>query len=253
MVSGAPARPRVVFVCVPYPPNLSAGRQCPRGRDPSEAPPKCPTSPRPSRQSFAACFARARASCLHAPLPRALRCVRAGPEAKEIAKVQCCCDPPACHHSSPCVASQHLARRAGSSKALARLNPKHSAPSAAHRRAHRAWSHFGIRFGRSVRAAPPHRHTATPPRPSLWHRPCAQVIPYFPFKGIPRFYDIGGFLKHPEGALRRAHVTPARARSAAAAGPGPRIRVCRARALSLSLSRVAVGGVGGVGGCEGAR
>uniref|UniRef100_A0A7S2FK39 adenine phosphoribosyltransferase n=1 Tax=Florenciella parvula TaxID=236787 RepID=A0A7S2FK39_9STRA len=26
----------------------------------------------------------------------------------------------------------------------------------------------------------------------------AEVIPYFPFKGIPRFYDIGGFLKEPE-------------------------------------------------------
>ena len=25
----------------------------------------------------------------------------------------------------------------------------------------------------------------------------AAVTPYFPFKGIPRFYDIGGFLKHP--------------------------------------------------------
>lgn len=24
------------------------------------------------------------------------------------------------------------------------------------------------------------------------------VTPYFPFKGIPRFYDIGGFLKNPE-------------------------------------------------------
>ena len=26
----------------------------------------------------------------------------------------------------------------------------------------------------------------------------ASVTPYFPFKGIPRFYDIGGFLKEPE-------------------------------------------------------
>ncbi|KAJ8612142.1 hypothetical protein CTAYLR_002454 [Chrysophaeum taylorii] len=26
----------------------------------------------------------------------------------------------------------------------------------------------------------------------------ARVTPYFPFKGIPRFYDIGGFLKDPE-------------------------------------------------------
>ena len=26
----------------------------------------------------------------------------------------------------------------------------------------------------------------------------AEVIPYFPFKGIPRFYDIGGFLREPE-------------------------------------------------------
>ncbi len=29
-------------------------------------------------------------------------------------------------------------------------------------------------------------------------REIAQVIPYFPFKGIPRFYDIGGFLSKPE-------------------------------------------------------
>jgi hypothetical protein len=26
----------------------------------------------------------------------------------------------------------------------------------------------------------------------------AQYLPYFPFKGIPRFYDIGGFLYAPE-------------------------------------------------------
>lgn len=26
----------------------------------------------------------------------------------------------------------------------------------------------------------------------------ASVIPYFPFKGIPRFYDIGGFLARPD-------------------------------------------------------
>lgn len=26
----------------------------------------------------------------------------------------------------------------------------------------------------------------------------AQYLPYFPFKGIPRFYDIGGFLYEPE-------------------------------------------------------
>ena len=26
----------------------------------------------------------------------------------------------------------------------------------------------------------------------------ASVTPYFPFKGIDRFYDIGGFLKDPE-------------------------------------------------------
>jgi hypothetical protein len=26
----------------------------------------------------------------------------------------------------------------------------------------------------------------------------ADVTPFFPYKGIPRFYDIGGFLKHPE-------------------------------------------------------
>jgi len=29
-------------------------------------------------------------------------------------------------------------------------------------------------------------------------REIAKVIPYFPFKGIPRFYDIGGFLKNPK-------------------------------------------------------
>ena len=29
-------------------------------------------------------------------------------------------------------------------------------------------------------------------------REIAKVIPYFPFKGIPRFYDIGGFLDKPE-------------------------------------------------------
>ena len=26
----------------------------------------------------------------------------------------------------------------------------------------------------------------------------AAVIPYYPFKGIPRFYDIGGFLQRPD-------------------------------------------------------
>jgi adenine phosphoribosyltransferase len=26
----------------------------------------------------------------------------------------------------------------------------------------------------------------------------AKYLPYFPFKGIPRFYDIGGFLYNPE-------------------------------------------------------
>jgi hypothetical protein len=26
----------------------------------------------------------------------------------------------------------------------------------------------------------------------------AEYLPYFPFKGIPRFYDIGGFLYEPE-------------------------------------------------------
>lgn len=29
-------------------------------------------------------------------------------------------------------------------------------------------------------------------------REIAKHIPYFPFKGIPRFYDIGGFLNEPE-------------------------------------------------------
>lgn len=28
-------------------------------------------------------------------------------------------------------------------------------------------------------------------------REIAQYLPYFPFKGIPRFYDIGGFLYEP--------------------------------------------------------
>jgi adenine/guanine phosphoribosyltransferase-like PRPP-binding protein len=26
----------------------------------------------------------------------------------------------------------------------------------------------------------------------------AKYLPYFPFKGIPRFYDIGGFLAEPQ-------------------------------------------------------
>jgi adenine phosphoribosyltransferase len=26
----------------------------------------------------------------------------------------------------------------------------------------------------------------------------AEYLPWFPFKGIPRFYDIGGFLANPE-------------------------------------------------------
>lgn len=26
----------------------------------------------------------------------------------------------------------------------------------------------------------------------------SSIVPYFPFKGIPRFYDIGGFLAEPE-------------------------------------------------------
>ena len=29
-------------------------------------------------------------------------------------------------------------------------------------------------------------------------RDIAKYLPYFPFKGIDRFYDIGGFLFHPE-------------------------------------------------------
>lgn len=29
-------------------------------------------------------------------------------------------------------------------------------------------------------------------------RHIAQYLPYFPFKNIPRFYDIGGFLAKPE-------------------------------------------------------
>ena len=33
-------------------------------------------------------------------------------------------------------------------------------------------------------------------------REIAKVIPYFPFKGIPRFYDIGGFLSKPGKVIR---------------------------------------------------
>jgi len=33
-------------------------------------------------------------------------------------------------------------------------------------------------------------------------RQIAQYLPYFPFKGIPRFYDIGGFLEKPDVFLK---------------------------------------------------
>ena len=31
----------------------------------------------------------------------------------------------------------------------------------------------------------------------------AAVIPYYPYKGIPRFYDINGFLQRPEVPSRK--------------------------------------------------
>jgi hypothetical protein len=34
----------------------------------------------------------------------------------------------------------------------------------------------------------------------------AKVIPYFPFKGIPRFYDIGGFLSKPKVFARIVEI-----------------------------------------------
>jgi adenine phosphoribosyltransferase len=37
-------------------------------------------------------------------------------------------------------------------------------------------------------------------------REIAKVIPYFPFKGIPRFYDIGGFLSKPGNCIAFHHV-----------------------------------------------
>ena len=40
------------------------------------------------------------------------------------------------------------------------------------------------------------RDTYTPDGPVA--KRIASVTPYFPFKGIPKFYDIGGFLKDPE-------------------------------------------------------
>jgi len=41
-------------------------------------------------------------------------------------------------------------------------------------------------------------------------REIASVIPYFPFKGIPRFYDISGFLSKPEVFQRVVDVFASR-------------------------------------------
>mmetsp|Transcript_12837 Transcript_12837/g.29294 ORF Transcript_12837/g.29294 Transcript_12837/m.29294 type:complete len:341 (-) Transcript_12837:130-1152(-) len=41
-------------------------------------------------------------------------------------------------------------------------------------------------------------------------RQIAQYLPYFPFKGIPRFYDIGGFLAEPEVFQRIVDIFVAR-------------------------------------------
>ena len=41
-------------------------------------------------------------------------------------------------------------------------------------------------------------------------REIAKVIPYFPFKGIPRFYDIGGFLNKPAVFARIVEIFAAR-------------------------------------------
>jgi hypothetical protein len=41
-------------------------------------------------------------------------------------------------------------------------------------------------------------------------REIARVIPYFPFKNIPRFYDIGGFLSKPEVFQRIVDIFAAR-------------------------------------------
>lgn len=38
----------------------------------------------------------------------------------------------------------------------------------------------------------------------------AKYLPYFPFKGIPRFYDIGGFLDEPEIFQRIVDIFVAR-------------------------------------------
>jgi adenine phosphoribosyltransferase len=37
-------------------------------------------------------------------------------------------------------------------------------------------------------------------------REIAKYLPYFPFKGIDRFYDIGGFLFHPEVFQRIVNI-----------------------------------------------
>lgn len=38
----------------------------------------------------------------------------------------------------------------------------------------------------------------------------AKYLPYFPFKGIPRFYDIGGFLDEPKVFQRIVDIFAAR-------------------------------------------
>jgi hypothetical protein len=43
----------------------------------------------------------------------------------------------------------------------------------------------------------------------------AQYLPYFPFKGIPRFYDIGGFLAEPEVFQRIVSIFSSRYRPSA--------------------------------------
>ncbi|XRB04115.1 pribosyltran domain-containing protein [Pycnococcus provasolii] len=41
-------------------------------------------------------------------------------------------------------------------------------------------------------------------------REIAQVIPYFPFKGIPRFYDVGGLLASPTHFQKVVDIMAAR-------------------------------------------
>lgn len=41
-------------------------------------------------------------------------------------------------------------------------------------------------------------------------REIAKYLPYFPFKGIPRFYDIGGFLAEPQVFQRIVNIFASR-------------------------------------------